>query len=380
MNANLNFCQIITFYLIIICVVLFKSGETERAEIAERFYTVDDVKKIIEEKIQEINESFSEEKYKNEEKIDNFEELKKDENETRPRRKVILIVTFMRSGSTFLGEMFNNHEDAFYIFVPLHPLSQFGFSKTYLNERLKILKNNLNCDFEEQYDITIPWKSFKNDEMDLAETLDKRGDFIFRSKHRRLCAPPFCARDFSNDLYSCNDECGLVDLSLAKRVCQPLISVAKTIRFVEIELLQQMAEENNLDLKLMFLARDPRGILESRVKIYQKNETAPFFANEKNIKAVDEVCKKTRGILENIENSEWLKNRTLIIRYEDLAMEPQTKSAEILKFAELEVNSKIVNWIDENTSAKNNLSGTYDTSRDSRKTALAFRSILDYSE
>ena len=54
MNANLNFCQIITFYLIIICVVLFKSGETEQAEIVERFYTVDDVKNIIEEKIQDI--------------------------------------------------------------------------------------------------------------------------------------------------------------------------------------------------------------------------------------------------------------------------------------------------------------------------------------
>ena len=170
----------------------------------------------------------------------------------------------MRSGSTFLGELFNNHEDAFYIFEPIHPLSRFGFSRTYLNDRLQILTNNLNCEFEDQYDITIPWRSLKSDEMELEETLDKRGDFVFRSKHRRLCAQPFCAKDFSDKLHSCNDECGLVDLSLAKRICQPLISVVKTIRFVEIDLLQQMAEENNLDLKLIFLARDPRGILESR--------------------------------------------------------------------------------------------------------------------
>ena len=95
MNANLNFCQIITFYLIIICVVLFKSGETEQAEIVERFYTVDDVKNIIEEKIQEIKESFLEDKNENEKKSDNFEELKKDENETRPRRKVILVSCFI---------------------------------------------------------------------------------------------------------------------------------------------------------------------------------------------------------------------------------------------------------------------------------------------
>jgi len=118
-----------------------------------------------------------------------------------------------------------------------------------------------------------------------------------------------------------------------------------------------MAEESNLDLKLIFLARDPRGILESRVKIYQKNLKAPFIANEKNLNALDSVCSKTRGILEKIKNSEWLKKRTLIVRYEDLAMEPQLKSAEVLKFSGLEINSEIVKWIDENTSKKSSNSG-----------------------
>ncbi|CBY10678.1 unnamed protein product [Oikopleura dioica] len=37
--------------------------------------------------------------------------------------------------------------------------------------------------------------------MELEETLDKRGDFVFRSKHRRLCAPPFCAHD--NNQFIC---------------------------------------------------------------------------------------------------------------------------------------------------------------------------------
>ena len=61
------------------------------------------------------------------------------------------MVTFMRSGSTFLGEMFNNHDDAFYVFEPLHPLSKLGFSKGGLQDRFEILTDNLNCNFKEQY-------------------------------------------------------------------------------------------------------------------------------------------------------------------------------------------------------------------------------------
>ena len=50
----------------------------------------------------------------------------------------------MRSGSTFLGEMFNNHDDAFYVFEPLHPLSKLGLSKSSLEDRFEILTDNLD--------------------------------------------------------------------------------------------------------------------------------------------------------------------------------------------------------------------------------------------
>jgi len=383
-SSSSNFYRFLSLAVSFCCLyaifVLYGDFGREKAtSIATRFYTVREVDQILQEKIEEELENLKERIDKIKKENSNFTENNTDEATLKERRKVVLIVTFMRSGSTFLGEMFNNHDDAFYIFEPVHPLARFGLSKSTTNERLEIISNNLNCQFEDKYDITIPWRSFKGDEMELEETLDKRGDFVFRSKHRRLCAPPFCAHDFSNKLHGCNDECGLVDLSLASRVCKPLVSAVKTIRFVEIELLQKMTEESNMDLKLIFLARDPRGILESRVKIYQKNEQSPFVANEKNLKAVDGVCSSTLGILDKIKNSEWLQKRTMIVRYEDLAMEPQLKGAEILQFSGLEINSKIMKWIEENTSQKSSDSGTYDTSRDSKKTALAWRSILDYS-
>jgi len=193
-GSNLSFYRYIPYVVIICCVILlFSDFAREKADTVARFYTFPEVEKMLQDQIEKVRESHQEE---------NRELEKNDKNKTeeQSRRKVVLIVTFMRSGSTFLGEMFNNHEDAFYIFEPVHPLARLGLSKTTLNDRLELISNNLNCKFEDKYDITIPWRSFKSDEMELEETLDKRGDFVFRSKHRRLCAPPFCAHD-NNQLF-----------------------------------------------------------------------------------------------------------------------------------------------------------------------------------
>ena len=57
----------------------------------------------------------------------------------------------MRSGSSFLGEIFNNHEDAFYIFEPL-------YGTKHANQTMTLLKNNFNCEFMDQKSISILWQ------------------------------------------------------------------------------------------------------------------------------------------------------------------------------------------------------------------------------
>ena len=56
----------------------------------------------------------------------------------RTTRKIVIIVTFMRSGSTFLGELFNVHDDVFYMFEPLHPWSSSGCAQSTLGDRMKV--------------------------------------------------------------------------------------------------------------------------------------------------------------------------------------------------------------------------------------------------
>ncbi|XP_046559232.1 uncharacterized protein LOC124268237 [Haliotis rubra] len=64
--------------------------------------------------------------------VDLFEELQT-KNHQLPRTNVI-ILTYMRSGSTLTGEMFSQHPDVFYVFEPMHTLKWIWWSqKTRMN-------------------------------------------------------------------------------------------------------------------------------------------------------------------------------------------------------------------------------------------------------
>ena len=48
----------------------------------------------------------------------------------KPRQNVILLSSFMRSGSSVIGDIFNNHPDCFYMFEPLHETVLLSLSIT----------------------------------------------------------------------------------------------------------------------------------------------------------------------------------------------------------------------------------------------------------
>lgn len=93
---------------------------------------------------------------------------------TQKKQTAVIIVTFMRSGSTFLGEMFNVHDDAFYMFEPLHPWSKTGCAESTKVERVKFVTEMLSCNFTDRYNTSSPTerKQMANLTMQL---LDERG-------------------------------------------------------------------------------------------------------------------------------------------------------------------------------------------------------------
>ena len=53
------------------------------------------------------------------------------------------------------------------------------------------------------------------------------GNFVFRAKSRRLCAPPFCTKDLSDAVSTneCSLQCEPVDTKKAKDICQEKLPV-----------------------------------------------------------------------------------------------------------------------------------------------------------
>ena len=127
----------------------------------------------------------------------------------RKKRKIIVITTFMRSGSTFLGELFNLHPDTFYQFEPLHPYYRNGCAKM-LDPKYQSMLRRLRCKFHDEYNTTAGWENIV-DELDPHDKISRKGNFLFRYKSRRLCRPPFCPEDKSTEEYECKFHCPDID-------------------------------------------------------------------------------------------------------------------------------------------------------------------------
>ena len=172
----------------------------------------------------------------------------------KQKRKIVLIATFMRSGSTFLGEFFNVHRDCFYQFEPLHAYWKHGGNLT----EYEFLKSRFDCKFEDMYDRSKPWKvQLKTQNLD---RIDTKGNFIFRRKSRRLCQPPFCRKDHSNNIKDCSTYCDDVNPILASETCSKLTPVIKIIRLSEFGILNGFNTDGEYDPKFIFLVRDPRQV------------------------------------------------------------------------------------------------------------------------
>ncbi|CAG5076535.1 Oidioi.mRNA.OKI2018_I69.PAR.g8484.t1.cds [Oikopleura dioica] len=116
-----------------------------------------------------------------------FKNAAQSESIAKKLRKAIIIMSpTIPNSKNFMDEIFNNNEDAFYIYEPLYQYSRSGFSKSTQKLRKELLVHNLNCNFIDHYDQSLTFDRF-DDDLNMHGTIESRGNFVFRNKHRRLC-------------------------------------------------------------------------------------------------------------------------------------------------------------------------------------------------
>ncbi|XP_067091159.1 LOW QUALITY PROTEIN: carbohydrate sulfotransferase 1-like [Osmerus mordax] len=313
-----------------------------------------------------------------------------------PRRHILLFAT-TRSGSSFTGQLLNQHPGVFYAFEPLYHIQQaFTNSSSRLRRSLDrrallgayrdLLLNLYSCDltFLESYIRPRPQDHLT-------------GAFFRRSSSQALCSPPVCPEAWEAGAGGLPDEawcprrCGALNLTLASAACLARRHVAiKTVRVPEVGDLRTLTEDLRLDLRIVHLVRDPRAVLASRMvafpeqfrpwKIWNATGRRPHYLD---LSQITSTCRDMAVSVETgLSRPAWLRGRYVLLRYEDLALRPEEKARELYRFLGLEMEESVRAWISLNTNGSvvspSDWNYRYSTSRDSRATAESWRLRLGF--
>lgn len=301
----------------------------------------------------------------------------------------ILILATTRSGSSFGGQLFNQHSDVFYLFEPLYHVQftlipKLSLSKSPTDRRVMLgasrdlLRSLYDCDlyFLENYIKPQPVNH-------ITEKLFRRG------ASKALCSPPVCdPMDTQMEEGECTKKCGTLNLTLATESCKERGHVAiKTVRVPEVNDLRALVEDPRLNLKVIQLVRDPRGILASRSdtfrdtyrlwRIWRATGRKPYNLDSTQLTTVCEDF--LNSVSTGLSRPPWLKGKYMLVRYEDLARDPMRKTEEIYSFLGIPMDGNVERWIQNNTRGDVIVSKhKYGTARNSAAVAESWRLTLTY--
>lgn len=225
----------------------------------------------------------------------------------------VLIVARWHSGSTFAGDLFNKNPKAFYIFEPLctekfpHGISYnqtIANSDTIVPEYQQILTDYYNhC--------RIPIYSLSKF-VALNDKIKKSG--IIPLNVMASGKIPDSKMDKLTEFCESHE-----------------IRVTKTIRLKSLE---HLPENLSKDLKIIYLVRDPRAIVKSRITrndIWDLNKGSRPSNTKKRFDRLDHVCETYDVFLNQRKNYKFAEN-ILVVRYEDLTYERVKMAEKIYQF------------------------------------------------
>eukprot|EP00057_Strongylocentrotus_purpuratus_P004866 XP_003729654.1 PREDICTED: carbohydrate sulfotransferase 5-like [Strongylocentrotus purpuratus] len=291
------------------------------------------------------------------------------------KRVNVLIVAAMRTGSSFLGELFQQRRDFFYMFEPgmqiMHKLDSANLTRRVIYTKLIDMLNGFyRCKFN---DI-----SFFIDELN-HRTVHGRQQSIAALVTSQFCRKTRLPGHRSNKLV-----CDPVSEKVLETACATRDHTAvKSIRVLDINLMISAVKDPDMNLKLIHLIRDPRSMILSRlklkfpaIKVFNVTELSDTFRNV--------LLKYCSNWLQNYEIGHYvplMKKNYLMVRYEDLALEPYVYAKIIYDFVGLGavIPPAIQTWIDINTNVNDpsqKKAAAFSTRRDSKEVLVSWKSRL----
>lgn len=254
-------------------------------------------------------------------------------------RRNLIIVAQPRTGSSFLGDAFNQHPDVFYLFEPLHGVVNTPLQHLTDRRPLQFLAGMLNCKFT-------------------SITYVKQIEKFRRFSSNALSSPPMCAR--KTFVETPRKKCDPLSTRNMENVCKMNYSITvmkiltSRIPYGKIDSLFPLCNSSNCTV--IYLVRDPRPVVFSHMKVgiqswqhfdIRANDNAP----RPSIKMYSTlVCRQIEAnvkIFQNLTGS--MKTRYHMLRYEDLSRNPTETLQRLYKMAGLKMVNSTLEWIKVNT-------------------------------
>ncbi|XP_028035852.1 carbohydrate sulfotransferase 4-like isoform X1 [Bombyx mandarina] len=259
----------------------------------------------------------------------------------RPLRSII--ISSWRSGSTFLGEVINAIPGTYYHYEPFLNYGIIQIRGSPLAETvLNSIKDMLKCNFEEMDDFLDYGRGHNHQFSHNTRLWD-------HCKYKKeLC--------FDSDFMS--------------KFCKLFPFQSMKVVRLRLRLVQELLEDKELNAKVVFLIRDPRGVLQSRLH-------RDFCHPSPDCSNPELLCADM--ISDYVAASRLLKlypDKLMVLRYEDLALNLNSTTHKLLKFLRLSHMQAVDEYLNSHTNTE--VSGVSSTFRVSREVPFRWKNILDF--
>ena len=301
-------------------------------------------------------------------KLGQIDDIVTPEGVTSSRTNLIILAQ-PRTGSSFLGDAFNQHPDVFYLFEPLHGIVHTPLQHLKDPKPMQFLAGMLRCKFSQL-------------------TYVKQIERFRRFSSNALSSPPVCAKKTFVD--TPRKKCYPLSTQNLEAVCKSNYNVTVmkilTSRIPNGTIKSLFPLCNSTNCTIIYLVRDPRPVVFSHMKVGMQswqnfktrgaNDTAPRPSIKMYSASVCEQIEANVKILKNL--SGWMKGRYHILRYEDLAGQPTETLRGAYKMAGLTMVNSTLEWIELHTTGKRGKSyQSYSTKRNSKATVDNWRLEID---
>ncbi|XP_014877397.1 carbohydrate sulfotransferase 7 [Poecilia latipinna] len=274
-------------------------------------------------------------------------------NKSQSRTHIYLHATW-RTGSSFLGELFNQHPDVFYLYEPMWHIWQtlYPGDAGSLQGAVRDMMNSLyRCDFS-------VLKLY-------AGSQNITTAFIFGWKMNKvICSEPLCDAHQRHEIGLVREDrcakCQKRDLRELERECKKYpVMVIKGVRVLDLSTLVPLMRDPAINLQIIQLFRDPRAVHNSRLKSKQalvkesiqvlrsKKQTDKYKrllvpSNRMNraesyvASAMELICDNWLSDMMLVMNAPpWVRRNYLRLRYEDLVLRPMEELQRLFRFSNL---------------------------------------------